>query len=279
MEEKNIRDKSNLVLDNLYKLSFGRILTISKKEDDIVKLFKYTPCLDVSENEGFFKTEEVSIHHDFTAEEYKKKYEFVYKKYYGYAILTGIDYNIRSRKIYFSSEDYHNFNTDNFKFESSKHQATDLNEGDLICGYIKSVKESKGFNCLIFSKWFHSSECFYRLHRVLLGCYENRKLNGIDPLRSYFMKGNKLATNTYKRWVIDCLSRGIKPSAEECEKRFYYIKTESSSKSWCHIYNAIFLLFMYSELPSQENIPTCSGEKCSKWIIPDNFIEKFLEAR
>lgn len=144
---------------------------------------------------------------------------------------------------------------------------------DLVCGRV--IKTEKGY---AFSHWFTCSEQFLRAWTAMI--YDNhrafnhiaRSSNEVD-LRRRLMCGNRLCTNTYKKWIM---GGGIPENWDENTRaRYRRLRTESASVKWCHLYAALVTMIRYHELPSPENVPkNQNGPSATSWDIPRCWVQK-----
>lgn len=131
--------------------------------------------------------------------------------------------------------------------------------------------------------WCPVSEQFLRMWTaVMFNSHRSlSKRNGDLPEAEmhWLMGGNRLTTNSHRKWTLSHKHNDVEADEEESKKRFFYIRTEEASRRWCHVYAAIVLMARYGQLPSGSNLPTNRGPNdlnMNTWDLPEGFVVKFL---
>ncbi len=173
--------------------------------------------------------------------------------------------------------------------------------GDLICGIPNRFKQQE------FRHWFVCSEQFFRCWKIIMHdsrypCTIISKLN----IRENILKGNKLATNSYKKIYnrantdakeVESLDENLwsdEMTIEEIEKkvnelkiigqdRFWRLRTEKASIEFCHIYVALVLFTQHKEMPDTTNIPQIYSQykkeilfEQPNWDIPITLLSQYI---
>ena len=154
--------------------------------------------------------------------------------------------------------------------------------GDLIaCLPVEPAHNSSRLPTARF--WCPVSEQFLRMWTAVM--FEShpslvKKAGDLAPAeRHWLMGGNRLTTNSHRKWAQALADNDAAIDGEESARRFFYIRTEEASKRWCHVYAAIVLMARYGEFPSGANLPTNRGPNdlnVNQWDLPENFVVDFL---
>jgi hypothetical protein len=157
----------------------------------------------------------------------------------------------------------------------------DCKEKDLVCGIVVNPKGEKS-PLPKYQYWFICSDQFLKAWTSVI--YPSFDIfpqyNGEDfKIRKKLMTGNRLCTNTFKKWSMAHFDNKMDRDAEEIEKRFYRLRTEISSRKYVHLYAALILIAKYKELPCEFNLPVNldKGPNMKKWDIPENFVNILIE--
>lgn len=147
--------------------------------------------------------------------------------------------------------------------------------GDLICGLVE--REERGPK---FVKWFVCSEQLMRAYTAIT--FSNHKSFQTEDevrLREKLFSGNRLATNTFKKWSISQVVEGREIKRDDVVKRFHHLRTETPSKEWVHVYCCLVLFCRYGELPDSTNIPQNKEPGAAQmisWSLPENYVKNLL---
>lgn len=151
------------------------------------------------------------------------------------------------------------FELSNVRFKTVPAEPLDSIPGDLIC----VVPGTVNVNDRDLDRWFVCSPQFYNFWKMLFHThhpsYKKTKKNpnpSVFDLKEWFMTGNRLVTDSHKKYVLACLENDIPVKFKESLERFYVKRHEKFSLENIDIYPLLALVAVYGESPSVENIPT-----------------------
>lgn len=185
-----------------------------------------------------------------------------------------------------------------FKFSYNSRKRNNLvppRVDDLVCGVVE--KDDHHPNPT-YKFWFTCSEQFmhawtaikYSDHetfdklitRPLVDIEEGRADRETEIRRALF-RGNKLCTNSYRKWLRGIAECGTQYDPEkfkkEAENRFYVLRCEENAINWVHLYAALVLMLRYRELPTADNIPSVldGGPTPKTWDLPEGWVDAMVE--
>jgi hypothetical protein len=160
-------------------------------------------------------------------------------------------------------------------------------KGDLICGLVLFNEKLQSAS---FRFWFVCSEQFLRAWTAIM--YEkhealSKKGDSEERIRQVLMSGNRLATNSFRKWIKALEQTPKTPEnnhfwdnyeAEKKEK-YYRLRTETISRDYVHIYACLVLIIRYGELPCKYNIPVNYGNNpnMTEWDLPQGWLDKIMK--
>lgn len=151
---------------------------------------------------------------------------------------------------------------------------------DLLCGEVRRPGTAEKSPVCV--RWFICSEQFYRMWTLVM--YDKhdsfRKAEKKEcGSRVYWMSGNRLMTNSYKKWLWKCREAGETPGRDEKVARYWRPRTEAVATAHVHVYCAVVLLARFREQPSDENVPANRGDDSpSAWDLPVQYVPQLLAA-
>jgi len=151
--------------------------------------------------------------------------------------------------------------------------------GDLVCGIVKTERfanQPRRPPVRTFDVWFICSEQFMRAWTLVM--YDQHSSFEEEPkLRRKAFSGNRLCTNTYRKWVLSHTQNDVAVPQSEIPEHFYHLRTETPSVEWVHVYAAIVLMARYGEIPNENNVPqNLDGSLALKaWDLPTNYVGLF----
>lgn len=246
----------------------------------------------------------------FTPKEYEQNVEERYSRFYFLTSDVAIRNNDRHGKValFGASNKYSQIDIAGVKmdFRFSYASGDRINQvpprvGDLVCGIVG--KDKHGRPNPAFNFWFTCSDQFlhawtairYSEHETLDKLVTTRETDETDheaEIRKALFRGNKLCTNSYRKWIRANLECGVfgnnlvpgldETQQAEAEKRYYTLRTERTSVEWVHVYAALVLMLRYREVPSPQNIPVILGVAGATvptpktWDLPEGWIDRFI---
>lgn len=241
------------------ELVFDRVESLNL--DTFLSLNKYTPVMNGT-GEFDIAIQSLPQNAEFTPEEFRQIIEDKWLKFDG---------ETKSGYV-FDSKDFCEplFNKGLFKFKKAQTQIPPrvqikgYSQADLICGFVDKNGQ--------FTDWFICSEQFYLLWKVIMG---RTKI-----ARKKLMSGNRLNTNSFRKWMLACKTYGVEMRFEDAYNRYWKYRFERCAIEHVHIYSAIALMVIYGELPNKKNIPInhANGPVMRYWDLPANFVSNILRA-
>ena len=236
-----------------------------------------------------------------TAKEYEQNVEERYSRFYFFTTENAIRNNDHHGKIplFGASNKYSQIDIvgPNMDFRFSYENEDRMNQvpprvGDLICGIITKDKYQRKNPSYKF--WFTCSDQFlhawtairYAEHETLDKLVTRPAIDFIEgradhesEVRKALLKGNKLCTNSYRKWMRANNECGVAFDQAEAEKRYYSLRCERNAVDWVHVYAALTLILRYREVPNQSNIPSVldGGATPKSWDLPDGWVERFIK--
>lgn len=263
-------------IKNTKNLVFRRVRHVGAKFDDlshtvVEEIRGGKPCVAI-----FAQPEGRPL---FTPQQLEQNVQEVYQKFFIFTADAPLRGNDRWGRvaIYGSSQRCSELDfTKDFSFLPAHGCNIPPRIGDLVCGVVQAGRKNPQFKY-----WFTCSEQFFHAWTSII--YEDhesltRRGSEEDQIRRYLMSGNRLCTNSYRKWIQACEQNGISVTDEAMNKRYYTLRTESTSRNHVHIYAALVLLLRYHELPNETNIPhnLDKGPKSTKWDLPAGWIETLI---
>jgi hypothetical protein len=284
-----------VVTKNFNNLIFRRVAQVVAKKEHLIETIvtKIIPGVDFVGANGVPPGTPLSIfykigtpHANFTAQEYEQNVEEQFTRFYFFTTETAIRDNDRHGKIAlfgasnkYSQIDITGPNMD-FRFSYANEDRTNLvppRPGDLVCGLIAKDKYARKNPTFRF--WFTCSEQFlhawtairYAEHETLDKLVTRPISDVFDheaEVRKALFRGNKLCTNSYRKWMRANKECGVAFDQAEAEKRYYSLRCERNAVDHVHIYAALVLILRYREVPNNTNIPAILSPKGPSDVTP-----------
>jgi hypothetical protein len=279
-------DLIEAIKNNMGKLIFRRVKTVKTNQSAKINTTYFT------DDDTFITYDKNGLCPKWNKQQFEQNVEFKYSFYtfltdskairqndsYGGTQIFGSIYNrsvldIEGGTFLFKkdSNDPHNFVPPRI----------DCKEKDLVCGIVVNPKGDKSA-LPKYQYWFICSDQFLKAWTSVV--YPSFDIfpqyNGEDfKIRKKLMTGNRLCTNTFKKWTLAHFDNKMDRDPEEIEKRYYRLRTETSSRKYVHLYAALILIAKYKELPCEFNLPVNldKGPNMKKWDIPEKFVNTLIE--
>lgn len=240
---------------------------------------------------------------EFTQEQYTKNVEKKYREFH----FTTTDVAMRENdrfgpvNIFGVSGKYSQidlFNNMDFRFSYEKQDRMNYippRVGDLVCGLvdpvsISSAKNPEGSSSPAFKFWFTCSEQFLHTWTAInYGDHESldkmvkSSTSTISEheaeIRKALFRGNRLSTNTYKKWLRALKENELPFDHSEAENRYFTLRCERAAIQWVHVYAALVLMVRYREIPNDSNIPrVLDGSPSPKtWDLPEGWVDRMVK--
>ncbi len=147
------------------------------------------------------------------------------------------------------------------------------------------------------TKWWVCSDQFMRMwtlihfdtHRSFYRQKTKTPTNTALGNKKYFMSGNRLVTDSWKKYILSCFQNNVEVDYEKSIERFYTKRTELCGQDHIDLYAALVSLAVFADDLSRSNVPTVgegAPEKADSareyqrkyWHIPVETIVECLEA-
>lgn len=231
----------------------------------------------------------------FTPKEYDQNVEEKYSRFYFFTADIPLRDNDRQGKIalFGASNKYSQIDFTNnmdFRFSYNNEDRTNLvppRVGDLVCGVVAADKHQRKNPAYKF--WFTCSEQFlhawtaikYAEHETLdkFITRPTTEESNEAQIRKSLFRGNKLCTNSYRKWMRTNVECNIAFDQTEAEKRYYSLRCERTAVNWVHMYAALVLILRYREVPNKDNVPYIldGGASPKTWDLPHGWMDRFVE--
>jgi hypothetical protein len=273
MEDKQFIEKCNklkrIFRDRFGSLIFRRVKNVEFDPRDVQKILYW-----IDENDWKEYPTSVALE-SFSEKEFENNIEMVVPRFTG----TTLSFLIRkerdncSNTVYFSSQQYYELDPLTFTLVRTP-VFSPPRPNDLICGYVEND---------VFQAWFKCSEQF--LHCWTAICFDyhisfnkNKKPFKEQEFRTWYFSSNRLATNSYKKFMLANLTNGKQPTCEEQRERFKKYRFERVAIDWIHIYCFLVLILRYHELPNKINVPKNfdGKENLNFWHLPSFCVERLF---
>lgn len=305
---------------------FRKIAGINHRAEFFHQASRYTPCIDGSEHCEVIGTNPQCFK-DITKNDMEKSVELLFTFFDGSTTETKTRNDNIHSTIYFSSNDV-------CKIDPVTMQLTKLNQtshvlpriGDIVCGIVREAGVDRAGKPIVkkvfkhkykYIKWFICSEQFLRAWTLIM--YDKHEVlekyaKSEDSLRKKMFSGNKLTTNSFKKWtmlkniqretitkkrlqinssndnqssIIDenneklfnAIYEEINNSDAELNSKYFRLRYEDFSIQHIHILCAIILIGRYGVFPSHDNIPLNLNftDQLKYWDLPKDYVKQLLE--
>ncbi len=274
IDAKAIREKLNAILSTF---TFRRVDTV--KIFDPLEVRWYEP-------DGTNETYSVIEPREFTNDEYLRHVEVHAKRFHIITTSVPIREGDQYKKKQLFASSFRECDIDPVTLSLiAKQSATAIpHKGDLICGVAKPATADDRLP--FFSQWFVCSEQFLRAYTMIMYVeHTSFAAYGDDEtqLRRKMFSGNRLCSNSYRKWALTRQMNGALIDPIEMRKRFYHQHHEEASKKYPHLWAALVLIARYGEMPTSSgtsNVPQNLGPgdlECLEWLIPDDYAEKVVK--
>jgi len=258
--------------DSMKNLVFRKIKSVGCYEEDFLGKKYFYPidgasaCCNVSEGEEVSKPKNVDLR---------------YSRYIFYTEMDILRANDKYRKqqIVGLKSGACSFDFVHGKFEKVNNISLPK-RGDIVCGLVSpplrdQSQSQNQYKNPIFTQWFVCSEQFLMLWTAITyNAHSSFEGKVGKNLKAFMIE--KLSTNDHLRWVLAHKMNKTEIPREEDEAKFTLLRTELYSKKYVDVYIAVYLLALWGELPTLENIPQFGSEKLTGWSVRRSFIRDIL---
>jgi hypothetical protein len=295
---------------NFNNLIFRRVSQVFVKKEHLIEtvVTRVIPSVPgASISESFPPGTPVSVIYkagtprgDPTPKEYDQNVEERYSRFYFFTGDAAMRDNDRHGKIsiFGASNKYSQIDIVgakmDFRFSYENEDRMNLvppRVGDLVCGI--TTKDHVGRKNPAYKFWFTCSEQFlhawtairYAEHETLDKLITRPAADFADgiadrepEIRKALFKGNKVCTNSYRKWIRANQECNVPFNQEEAEKRYYSLRCERTAVNWVHVYAALVLILRYREVPNESNVPAIldGGATPKTWDLPVGWINRFV---
>lgn len=275
----------------LQDLTFHRVTKVVAADRDLILAVYYKP--DANGKVAIHEIDPNDYHPNrFTEEEHEHNITERYRKYFFFASdkpLRGKSKGGLSREVFCASNKasqidilgtFQKDKRPTFLFSNDRRMrnaSVPPKVGDLVC--LIADKPSRGRKNPEARYWMTCSEQFMRMWTLIMHDEHPTFKKEGDALRRHCMSGNRLMTNSYKKWLMSHQQNRIPIGREEAQTRFYASSVEFVAKNWVHVYAALVLMARYGEIPCSTNVPQNldDGPNMNQWNLPKNFVETMLK--
>jgi hypothetical protein len=309
---------------------FRKIASIDHNAEYFYQASKYTPVIDGSEHCEVIGNKPHCFK-NINKDDMEKSIELRFTFFAGSTTATKTRNDPFNDTIYFNSNDFCTVDPNSMFLTKISPQTSYVlpRIGDIVCGIVIEAGVDRSGKTILkkalkhkykYIKWFICSEQFLRAWTLIM--YDKHEVldkyaKSEDTLRKRMFSGNKLTTNSFKKWTMlrniqresftkkrlqsNSLGSSANPSNEiddenneklinliyeelsggdaELNSKYFRLRYEQFSIDYIHILCAVVLVGRYGIFPDSTNIPINSNfnDQLKYWDLPKDYIKTLLE--